>query len=279
VMRLVGLWQQFQQARLAVDRLGDLMNAPAEPYRLMPSRQGQGEGRIEIDGVSFRYADDRPFLFENLSLQIAPGKTVAIMGPSGSGKSTLAKLLQGFYWPTVGRIKIDGIDIRHLAANELRANFGVVPQETVLFSGTIYQNLVMANAHASFEQVVQACKMAEIHAAIEALPQGYQTPIGERGAGLSGGQKQRLAIARALLKRPKVLIFDEATSALDAETAEHFAKTINALKGKVTMLFITHAVPRNLRIDEIIHVSKQGARQLHAIAPTTQPQPEMKESP
>jgi ATP-binding cassette, subfamily B, bacterial HlyB/CyaB len=279
VMRLVGLWQQFQQARLAVDRLGDLMNAPAEPYRLMPSRQRQGEGRIEIDGVSFRYADDRPFLFENLSLHIAPGKTVAIMGASGSGKSTLAKLLQGFYWPTVGRIKIDGIDIRHLAANELRANFGVVPQETVLFSGSIYQNLVMANAHASFEQVVQACKMAEIHAAIEALPQGYQTPIGERGAGLSGGQKQRLAIARALLKRPKVLIFDEATSALDAETAEHFAKTINALKGKVTMLFITHAVPRNLRIDEIIHVSKQGARQLHAIAPTTQPQPEMKESP
>jgi ATP-binding cassette, subfamily B, bacterial HlyB/CyaB len=279
VMRLVGLWQQFQQARLAVDRLGDLMNAPAEPYRLMPSRQRQGEGRIEIDGVSFRYADDRPFLFENLSLHIEPGKTVAIMGASGSGKSTLAKLLQGFYWPTVGRIKIDGIDIRHLAANELRANFGVVPQETVLFSGSIYQNLVMANAHASFEQVVQACKMAEIHAAIEALPQGYQTPIGERGAGLSGGQKQRLAIARALLKRPKVLIFDEATSALDAETAEHFAKTINALKGKVTMLFITHAVPRNLRIDEIIHVSKQGARQLHAIAPTTQPQPEMKESP
>jgi ATP-binding cassette, subfamily B, bacterial HlyB/CyaB len=279
VMRLVGLWQQFQQARLAVDRLGDLMNAPAEPYRLMPSRQRQGEGRIEIDGVSFRYADDRPFLFENLSLQIAPGKTVAIMGASGSGKSTLAKLLQGFYWPTVGQIKIDGIDIRHLAANELRANFGVVPQETVLFSGSIYQNLVMANAHASFEQVVQACKMAEIHAAIEALPQGYQTPIGERGAGLSGGQMQRLAIARALLKRPKVLIFDEATSALDAETAEHFAKTINALKGKVTMLFITHAVPRNLRIDEIIHVSKQGARQLHAIAPTTQPQPEMRESP
>ena len=117
------------------------MNAPAEPYSLMPSRQGQGEGRIEIDGVSFRYADDRPFLFEDLNLQIAPGKTVAIMGPSGSGKSTLAKLLQGFYWPTVGQIKIDGIDIRHLAANELRANFGVVPQETVLFSGSIYENL------------------------------------------------------------------------------------------------------------------------------------------
>jgi ATP-binding cassette, subfamily B, bacterial HlyB/CyaB len=270
LMRMVGLWQQFQQARLAVVRLGDLMNAPPEPYSLTPSRKGQGEGRIEIEALSFRYDDDRPFLYENLGLTIEPGKTVAIMGPSGSGKSTLAKLLQGFYWPSQGQIRIDGVDIRHLPANELRANFGVVPQETVLFSGTIYQNLLLANAHASFEQVVQACKMAEIHTAIEALPQGYQTPIGERGAGLSGGQKQRLAIARALLKRPKVLIFDEATSALDAETAEHFAKTINALRGKVTMLFITHALPRSLRIDEIIQVGKQGARQLQAVAPAPQ---------
>lgn len=265
VMRLVGLWQQFQQARLAVHRLGDLMNAPAEPYSLTPSRQTTGDGRITIEGVAFRYADDRPYLYQDLMLDIQPGKTVAIMGPSGSGKSTLAKLLQGFYWPSAGTIKVDGIDIRHLSANELRANFGVVPQETVLFSGTIYDNLTMANAHASFEQVVQACKMAEIHAAIEALPQGYQTPIGERGAGLSGGQKQRLAIARALLKRPRVLIFDEATSALDAETAEHFARTINALKGKVTMLFITHAIPKGLRLDEIVHLGKDGARTMKTI--------------
>lgn len=264
VMRLVGLWQQFQQAKLAVDRLGDLMNAPVEPYSLTPSRKGQGEGRIEIEGVSFRYGDDRPFLYENLTLEIQPGKTVAIMGPSGSGKSTLAKLLQGFYWPTEGQIKMDGIDIRHLSANELRANFGVVPQETVLFSGTIYDNLMMANAHVTFDQIVQACKMAEIHTVIEALPQGYQTPIGERGAGLSGGQKQRLAIARALLKRPKVLIFDEATSALDSETAEHFARTINALRGKVTMLFITHAAPKSLRFDEIVHLSDHGVKTLRA---------------
>ena len=184
------------------------------------------------------------------------------MGPSGSGKSTLAKLLQGFYLPTAGRIMVDGIDIRHLSANELRSNFGVVPQETMLFSGTIYDNLLMANAHAGFDQVVQACKMAEIHKAIEALPQGYQTPIGERGAGLSGGQKQRLAIARALLKQPRVLIFDEATSALDSETAEHFAKTINALKGKVTMLFITHAIPKGLRLDEVIQIGPDGAKTL-----------------
>jgi subfamily B ATP-binding cassette protein HlyB/CyaB len=177
-----------------------------------------------------------------------------MVGPSGSGKSTLAKLLQGFYQPTQGQIKIDGIDIRHLAANELRTYFGVVPQETNLFSGTILDNLMVANPQATFEQVVQASRMAEIHATIEALPKGYQTEIGERGAGLSGGQKQRLAIARALLKRPKILIFDEATSALDSETAEHFAVTINALRGKVGMLFITHAKPASLEVDEVVRL-------------------------
>ncbi len=284
MMRLVGLWQQFQQASLAVARLGDLMNAPAEPFSVTPSRHSVGQGRIEIEHIAFRHADDRPYLYENLSLSIEPGRMVAIMGPSGSGKSTLAKLLQGFYWPSSGRILLDGIDTRHLGANELRATFGVVPQETVLFSGSIYDNLALVNPHATFEQITQACKMAEIHASIEALPQGYQTPIGERGAGLSGGQKQRLAIARALLKRPQVLIFDEATSALDAETAEQFAKTINALKGKVTMIFITHAMPRSLRVDEVIHLSREGARQLHAMpaqahAPTDTQTPSQERQP
>jgi subfamily B ATP-binding cassette protein HlyB/CyaB len=188
------------------------------------------------------------------------------MGPSGCGKSTLAKLLQGFYQPSAGNIRIDGIDIRYLSANELRSHFGVVPQETVLFSGTIYDNLQMASPNASFEQIVAACKMAEIHQTIEALPQGYQTEIGERGAGLSGGQKQRIAIARALLKRPSILVFDEATSALDGPTAEHFAHTINALKGKVTMLFITHGLPKGLQVDAVYRLSSQGAQRV-ALAP------------
>lgn len=258
VMRLVGLWQQFQQASLAVNRLGDLMNAPTEPYSLTPSRVMDGQGKIEFQDVAFRYGDDRPFLYKNLNINIQPGETIALMGPSGCGKSTLAKLLQGFYQTTDGQIKIDGTNIRNMSANELRSYFGVVPQETVLFSGTIYENLILANPHATFEDVVHACKMAEVHQVIEELPQGYQTEIGERGAGLSGGQKQRIAIARALLKQPKILIFDEATSSLDQQTAEHFAKTINALKGQVTMLFITHALPKGLAVDHLVRLDAAG---------------------
>lgn len=256
MLRLVGLWQQFQQANLSVQRMGDIMNAPTEPYSILPSRLREGHGQIDIEDLSFRYGENLPYLYQGFALNVAPGRVVAIMGPSGSGKSTLTKLLQGFYQPAGGTIKIDGNDIRYLSANELRHYFGVVPQETVLFSGTIYENLLMANPHATFEQIAHACRMAEIHDAIEALPQGYQTEIGERGVGLSGGQKQRLAIARALIKQPKILIFDEATSSLDANTAEHFAATINQLKGKVTMLFITHAMPKNLLVDEVVRIGQ-----------------------
>ena len=257
MLRIVGLWQQFQQANMSVQRLGDIMNAPTEPYSVLPSRLRESKGNIDIENLSFRYGDNLPYLYQHFKMTVEPGKVIAIMGPSGSGKSTLAKLLQGFYIPTDGQIKLDGNDIRHLSANELRHYFGVVPQETVLFSGTIYDNLLMANPHATFEQAVHACKMAEIHDTLEQLPNGYQTEIGERGVGLSGGQKQRMAIARALLKQPKILVFDEATSSLDQETAEHFAATINQLKGKVTMLFITHALPKNLLVDGVVRIGGQ----------------------
>lgn len=152
VLRLVGLWQQFQQANLSVQRMGDIMNAPAEPYSILPTRLREGKGQIDIEQLSFRYADNLPFLYEGFNLKVAPGKVIAIMGPSGSGKSTLTKLLQGFYQPSGGTIKIDGCgrvaaqqrgthrrtpcgcnDIRYLSANELRHYFGVVPQETILF--------------------------------------------------------------------------------------------------------------------------------------------------
>lgn len=261
MLRLAGLWQEFQQADIAVKRLGDLMDTPAEPHALVPARARSGAGgKVELRDVSFRYSDKHPYLYRNLDLTLPAGKLTVLMGPSGCGKSTLGKMLQGFYWPSDGTILLDDYDIRHLAANELRANFGVVPQETRMFSGTIYENLQLANPHASFEEIVQACKMAEIHAVIEKLPQGYQTPVGENGIGLSGGQRQRIAITRALLKRPRVLIFDESVSNLDQATAEHFAGTINKLKGRVTMLFITHQLPKALQVDEVIDFGNLGAR-------------------
>lgn len=257
VLRLVGLWQEFQQADIAVKRLGDVMNAPAEPMTLIPTRANVNQAtNITVDSLGFKYADDLPWLYQNLSFNIQAGHCVLVMGPSGCGKSTLAKLLLGFYQPQQGNIKLNGQDIRYLAANELRNHFGVVPQETLLFAGTIYDNLILANPHASFEQIIQACQLAEIHQTIEKLPQGYQTTVGEHGTGLSGGQKQRIAIARALLKQPKVLIFDEAVSNLDQQTAEHFAQTVNKLKGKVTILFITHQLPKGLQVDEAVILGK-----------------------
>ncbi|WP_434516154.1 peptidase domain-containing ABC transporter [Dechloromonas sp. ARDL1] len=265
LLRLVGLWQEFQQANIAVKRLGDILDMPQEPHTLTPTRENQGPGRIDLCHLAFRYSEHHPWLYRNLNLALKPGYLSVLMGPSGCGKSTLAKLLLGFYQPNEGQINLDGKDIRHLAANELRTTFGVVPQETVLFAGTLYDNLVMAHPHASFEDVIQACKAAEIHEVIETLNDGYQTEIGERGTGLSGGQRQRIAIARALLKRPKILVFDEAVSNLDQQTAEHFARTINKLKGKVTMLFITHQIPRGLMVDEVIELGMNVIRQMDVL--------------
>lgn len=258
VLKLVGLYQELQQARIAVARLGDIMDMPQEPYSLIPARtqtHTQGGVRIDLQDLGFRYDEKHPWLYRHMNLSVPAGKAVAIMGPSGAGKSTLAKLLQGFFLPQEGRILIDGTDLRHLSANELRGYFGVVPQETILFSGTLYDNLLSANPHSSFDDVVTACRLAEIHEFIETLPGGYQTEVGERGVGLSGGQRQRIAIARALLKRPRVLIFDEATSALDPATAEQLARTINSLKGTVTLIFIAHLIPKSLHVDGVVRIA------------------------
>jgi len=255
MLHMVGLWQQFQQADVAVKRLGDIMNVPPEPYSLTSTREARGTGELEVRALSFRYGVNLPYVYRNLSFTIKSGACVALVGPSGCGKSTLAKLLQGFYLPDEGAIVLDGVDIRNRSANELRQHFGVVPQETVLFSGTVYENLILAHPHADIERVMQACRLAEIHEVIEQLPEGYQTRIGEHGAGLSGGQKQRIAIARALLKRPAILIFDEATSGLDERTTAQFAKTVNRIKGKVTMIFIAHQLPRELEVDQVIRLA------------------------
>jgi subfamily B ATP-binding cassette protein HlyB/CyaB len=269
MLKLVGLYQEFQNAHIAVKRLGDLMDAPAEPYSLLPARASEGHGRIDIKDLAFRYSEHHQYLYRNLNLTFEAGHVTALMGASGSGKSTLAKLIQGFYLPSEGSIEIDTRDIRQLAANELRSQLGVVPQETLLFAGTVYENLQLASPHAGFEEIVAACKMAEIHDTIEKLPKGYQTLLGEHGVGLSGGQRQRIAIARALLKRPKILIFDEATSNLDGETSERFAATVNKLKGKVTMMFIAHQLPRSLKVDQIVRIDAASAASTASAANAT----------
>jgi subfamily B ATP-binding cassette protein HlyB/CyaB len=262
-LRLAGLWQEFQQAAIAVERLGDLMDAPAELYDPRPGRThagGEGAGRIEIDRVSFRYREEQPPVYENFSLTIEAGACVALTGPSGSGKSTLARLLQGFHMPSAGAVRIDGRDTRQLAANELRLNLGVVPQETRLFAGSLLDNLLAGQPHASLAEVIEACRAAEIHDDIEALPQGYRTLVGENGVGLSGGQKQRIAIARALLRRPRILIFDEATASLDRDTAEAFGRTVSRLRGSATVLFIAHHIPESLAADRVARLEARGGR-------------------
>lgn len=255
LLKLSGVWQQLQQVRTAVAQLGDVMSAPTERYGSAPTSAGRAAGAIKVEGLSFRYAADRPPLYKDLNFSVEPGQVALVTGQSGSGKSTLAKVMLGLYTGHEGFVRIDGRDSRSMPVNELRELFGVVSQETVLFSGTILEN-VLAGCAASMEDAVQACKLAGIHSAIENMSDGYQTLVGERGVGLSGGQRQRIGIARALLRRPSVLLFDEATSALDSATAEHIGQTVNLLRGHVTVIFIAHKIPQCLKVDKHIELGK-----------------------
>ncbi|KVP39714.1 hypothetical protein WJ87_05895 [Burkholderia ubonensis] len=252
LLRLSGLWQQFQQANIALRRLGDIMEVPVERFSLQPSSARDQAPSLSVQELGFSYSPESRPVYENLTFSIEAGQCVAIVGPSGCGKSTIAKLLQGFYPAYKGQILVGGRELRTVAVNELRSWFGVVPQETTLFSGTIADNLHAAAPRATLAQLSNACKLAGVHDAIEALPRGYLTELGERGVGLSGGQKQRLAIARALLRGAKILIFDESTANLDSASAEAIAQTINHLKGKLTIVFVAHHMPRGLNVDRVI---------------------------
>jgi len=213
-------------------------------------------GEISFKNVEFYYNKKRNII-NNISFTIKPGNTVAIVGSSGSGKSTISRLLYRFYDVTNGSISIDGQDIRGIAQNSLRNAIGIVPQDTVLFNDTVYYNISYGRPNASPSEIEEAARLSAIHEFINNAPDGYNTRVGERGLKLSGGEKQRVAIARTVLKNPKILIFDEATSALDTGTEREIQKSINNISANRTVLVIAHRLSTVIDADEIL-VLEQG---------------------
>lgn len=214
------------------------------------------KGAIEFDSVNFAYHSDRPIL-KNLSFRVEPGEKVAIVGPSGSGKSTVARLLFRFYDLASGEIRIDGQAIDKHTQLSLRQAIGVVPQDTVLFNDSIYNNIAYGRPTASAEEIHEAIRLANLESFINALPEGVETKVGERGLKVSGGEKQRIAIARVILKRPPILLFDEATSALDSATEKSILSAFETLTRNHTSLVIAHRLSTIIDADQIL-VMEQG---------------------
>ncbi|MFB0919195.1 MAG: ABC transporter ATP-binding protein [Clostridiaceae bacterium] len=213
------------------------------------------EGNINFKNVSFGYSEDRPII-QNLNFSVEKGKSVAIVGRSGAGKSTIVNLIPRLYDATVGIIELDGINLKELDLGFLRSNIGMVTQDTYLFNSTIKDNLLYANKNATFEEIVEACKKADIHDFIVNTTDGYDTIVGNRGLKLSGGEKQRLSIARVLLKKPSIIIFDEATSSLDSISESNIQREIMSLISNRTSLIIAHRLSTILSADEIIVVNE-----------------------
>jgi ATP-binding cassette subfamily B protein len=246
------IYRETRDARVNVERLFALLGERPEvdESAALPALRTAG-GEVVFEGVGFHYEAERPLL-SDISLRIAPGRTLAVVGSSGSGKSTLARLLLRFYDPTAGRILVDGQDIRAVSPTSLRQAIGVVPQETVLFNDTIAYNIGYGRVGAGPAEVEQAARAAHLHDFIAALPQGYDTLVGERGVMLSGGERQRLAIARIVLKNPPMLIFDEATSALDPASEHAIQLELNRLSKNRSIMIIAHRLSTVVGADEII---------------------------
>jgi subfamily B ATP-binding cassette protein HlyB/CyaB len=252
VIRMAQLWQDFQQVRIAVARLGDVLNQPTEPGAGSRTALPAIKGAVAFENVRFRYGLEGPWTLDDIALEIPAGASLGIVGSSGSGKSTLTKLLQRLYVPQGGRITIDGVDIAQIDPAWLRRQIGVVLQENLLFNRSIRENIALANPAMPLAQVITASTLAGAHDFILGLPHGYDTPIEERGTNLSGGQRQRLAIARALVTGPRILILDEATSALDAESEEIIQRNLKAMTQGRTVLIIAHRLSAVRQCDHII---------------------------
>ncbi|MFG1473823.1 type I secretion system permease/ATPase [Xanthobacter agilis] len=257
VLRLAQVWQDFHQARISIDRLGDILNTAPEPSHA-PGRAALPaiRGAIRFDHVAFRYRTGGQIVLPDLSLDIAAGQVVGIVGPSGSGKSTLAKLVQRLYVPEGGRVLIDGVDLAMVDVAWLRRQIGVVLQENVLFNRSVRENIALADPTMSMERVVEAARLAGAHDFILELPQGYDTAVGERGNGLSGGQRQRIAIARALVTNPRILIFDEATSALDYESERAVQQNMARIANGRTVIIIAHRLSTVRQADRILTLER-----------------------
>ena len=256
---LASLFGNFQEAIGAASRVFDLLDAeptvrePEHPRRFTePVR-----GAVTLEAVAFRYQPDLPNVVQDISLDIAPGEVVALVGRSGAGKTTIASLLPRFWDVTAGRITLDGIDIRELSLDALRGAIGIVPQEPVLFSGSIRENIAYARPDASDADVLRAAQAAHAWEFIERLPEQWSTRVGERGVKLSGGQRQRIAIARVFLKDPAVVILDEATSSLDTESERYVEQALEQLLQGRTTLLIAHRLSTVRRADRVV-VLDQG---------------------
>lgn len=237
---LVNLYTQFQEALGATKRIFQLLDTPPDITDAPDARPiGAVRGAITFEGVSFSY-DDRQEVLHDINLDIAPGEILALVGPSGAGKSTIFNLIPRFYDPTGGSIKVDGQDLRTITQASLRQQIGIVPQETLLFGGTIRENIRYGRLDATEAEIIAAAQAANAHDFIIQLPDGYDTIVGERGIRLSGGQRQRVAIARAVLKDPRILLLDEATSSLDSESEHLVQEALGRLMSNRTTVIIAH---------------------------------------
>src|SRR5258708_2671590 len=258
LVRLAQLQQELAEVRGAIGEVASVMNVPPEPSRVnglrLPIR-----GEIRFSDVRFRYSPQAPCALDEVSFSVPQGSMVGIMGRSGSGKTTITRLLQRLHAGYEGTIKIDGMDLRELDLHHLRTHIGVVPQENFLFSGSIRDNIAMARPDSSFVDVVRAAQLAGAEEFIELLPRGYDTILEEGASNLSGGQRQRLAIARALLINPPVLILDEATSALDAESEAIVSANLKRMAKGRTVLSISHRLPMLANADANLRLERGKA--------------------